>query len=395
MISRVRSRFARTLAVGALASFTQIGSAQQSPPAVTFRTNVNLVEADVRVFDGRGQFLTDLTKEDFRILEDGRPQEITTLTLVDIPTDSTSADDRTSPQPVTGGGRFYIIVLDDLHIHPLRAGAARTIARQFVEERLAANDRAAVVVTSGGKPYQDITSNRRALLSAIDGFRGHRLPVVAAPPLTGMIPGAITPGPSFPASAGMESEEQATNARSMLRTLRTLSEWLPRLDGRRKAIILISEGIDYDLTQFGDRYANAILLDSQDTAAAAVRNNVGIYAIDPRGLPTGKRGVIKPAGVPDEDYFSTATVRAHQGLYALAEDTGGFALLKSNDVAPVFNRIVSDSSRYYLLGYIAPPAPSRARYRRLEVQVNRPGVRVRARPGYYATPPADPTLRVR
>lgn len=62
---------------------------------------------------------------------------------------------------------------------------------------------------------------------------------------------------------------------------------------------------------------------------------MGIYAIDPRG----------PVGVPDEDYFFTETVRAHQGLFALAEDTGGFALLKSNDLAPVFNRIVGNSSR--------------------------------------------------
>jgi hypothetical protein len=68
----------------------------------------------------------------------------------------------------------------------------------------------------------------------------------------------------------MEQEERATNARSMLRTLRTLSEWLPRLDGRRKAIVLLSEGIDYDLAQFDDRFASAILQDSRDTAMAAV-----------------------------------------------------------------------------------------------------------------------------
>jgi hypothetical protein len=53
---------------------------------------------------------------------------------------------------------------------------------------------------------------------------------------------------------------------------------------------------------------------------------------------------------------------------------------------PVFDRIVSDSSRYYLLGYHTPPATGRPGYRRLEVQVNRPGIRIRARAGYYAIP---------
>lgn len=380
---RVQSRFKWGLFVGALASLGPMVSAQQSPPTVTFRADVNFVDVDVRVSDREGQFVTDLTKDDFRILEDGRVQEISTLTLVNIPRDSTSAHDAPSGVLVSGTGRFYMIVLDDLHTHPLRAVTTRAIARQFVEEQLGSNDRAAVVVTSGGRPYQNITSDRRALLSAIDGFRGQRL-TSGPPPAIAGIPGAGT-GPAFSPLAAMEREESATNARSTLRTLRTLSEWLPRLDGRRKASILISEGIDYDLTQFDDRYATLISQDSQDTAAAAVRNNVGIYAIDPRGLPTGKRGAIKPIGIPDEDYFSMATVRAHQGLYALAEETGGFALLESNDAAPVFNRIVSDSSRYYLLGYSTSHATGSAKYHRIQVQVNRPGVRVRARPGYYVT----------
>ncbi len=75
-------------------------------------------------------------------------------------------------------------------------------------------------------------------------------------------------------------------------------------------------------------------------------------------------------------------MRAHQGLYALADETGGFALLKSNDIAPVFDRIVNDSSRYYLLGY-SPPNPGTARYRRIRVDVKRSDATVRARPGYY------------
>src|SRR5688572_12640566 len=103
MLPRVRSGVARTLVVGALGSLIATGSAQQPAPAADFRTNVNFVDVDVRVFDRGGQFVTGLTREDFRVLENGRPQEVATLKLVDISTDSTSA----GATPADGAKRLF------------------------------------------------------------------------------------------------------------------------------------------------------------------------------------------------------------------------------------------------------------------------------------------------
>ena len=69
-----------------------LGSAQQQPaPSATFQVEVNFVDIDAVVTDERGNFVSDLTKDDFELLDDGKPQEISAFSLVDIPMPSASA----------------------------------------------------------------------------------------------------------------------------------------------------------------------------------------------------------------------------------------------------------------------------------------------------------------
>src|SRR5688572_2692455 len=70
----------RTLVMAAVVSSAAVLSAQQQP---VFRTGVQVVEVDARVFDAAGRFVTTLTRDDFEVLEDGVPQTVTFLTLVD------------------------------------------------------------------------------------------------------------------------------------------------------------------------------------------------------------------------------------------------------------------------------------------------------------------------
>jgi VWFA-related protein len=137
---------------------------QQIPPLQApepFRTETEAVEIDVRVVDEQGRLVAGLTADDFEVFEDGVRQTLRIVTPVQVPT---------LPRPRVGGmaerdtrsnrvpfnGRVYAIVLDDLHIHPLRANRVKAVVRQFVERHFAANDRAAVVVTSGrGDAMQD------------------------------------------------------------------------------------------------------------------------------------------------------------------------------------------------------------------------------------------------
>src|SRR5688500_1395415 len=157
-------------------------------PEVTFKVEVNYVEEDVRVVDRDGNFVRGLKQEDFQVLEDGKPQKIQTFGMVDIPVTRPRVPQYLGPDalPIEPDvavnkqvldGRLYLIVLDDYHVAPLRTHSVRSIARQFVREKLGPNDQAAVVVTSGlTRASQDFTQNRRLLLEAIDSFQGQKLP---------------------------------------------------------------------------------------------------------------------------------------------------------------------------------------------------------------------------
>jgi hypothetical protein len=85
-------------------------------PAVTFKVEINYVEIDARVLDAQGRFVRDLTKDDFEIVEDGRPQSLSTSSFVDIPVESPAGPPRSAAEPdvVTNAhdfdGRLYLFV---------------------------------------------------------------------------------------------------------------------------------------------------------------------------------------------------------------------------------------------------------------------------------------------
>jgi hypothetical protein len=154
-------------------------------------------------------------------------------------------------------------------------------------------------------------------------------------------------------------------------------------------MILIGEGVDFDIYQAVGQLgstASSVLLDTHDAIAAATRGNVAIYAIDPRGLTNAEGDLIEVAGtVGDADSRSIANeLRLSQdSLRVLADATGGFAAVNSNDLNGAFDRIVTENSSYYMLGFYSTNDRRNGRFRKLEVRVSRPGLRVRNRAGYY------------
>src|SRR5687767_1357513 len=184
-----RARFAAVLILIACAAGMS-GTHAQSPssqdrPAVTFQTEVDYVDVDVVVTDQQGNFVRGLTRDDFEVLEDGKPVKLDTFSTVEIPIERydqklfggqrTSAEDVRSNRS-TLAGRFYVIVLDDVGTSPLRSQYVIKAARQFVEQHFAANDTAAIVYTSGRRERaQDFTSDRQLLLASIDKFMGSKL----------------------------------------------------------------------------------------------------------------------------------------------------------------------------------------------------------------------------
>ena len=270
----------------------------------------------------------------------------------------------------------------------------------------------AIVHTAGrDEASQDFTSNKRLLLAAVDRFMGLKLESATMARNEEFFRGAGAGG--APIGDPFDTE-RGFNARSTTRGLRTVAEWLGGVRGRRKTILFISEGIDYDITDpFNNRSATAILDEMRGAIAAATRSNVSIYTVDPRGLTSGaddthrdqhlrgsaaedlsrRRGhtVIRRRPRPG---IGTRNLRtelqlSQDSLRTLADETNGFAAVNSNDFASAFERIVSDNSSYYVLAYYPPSNRRDGKFHRIEVRTSRPGLRVRARRG-YAAPRGNP-----
>jgi VWFA-related protein len=369
-------------------------------PPVTFRVEVNYVEVDAIVTDRNGNVVRDLTRDDFEITEDGKPQKVELFTFVDLPVvraerplfspTPIEPDVRSNAQGVQG--RLYVLLLDDLHTAPLRSVLVRQAVTKFINENLGENDYAAVVHLSGrADATQDFTNNKRLLVAAADRFMGRKL---RSATLNRQDEYYLTRGIRRENDPIRDPEgfQRAHNARSALESIRNVAQWLDGVRGRRKAIVLFSEGIDYDINDpFTNPDATTIRDSVREAIGTATRANVTLYTVDPRGL-TNLGDEMMELGAPPEDPTLGLDSRglmnelrlAHDSLRVLAEETGGFAVVNQNDFAQAFDRLVRDNSAYYVLGYYPSNDRRDGRFRRIGVRVKRPGLEVRARRGYVA-----------
>jgi VWFA-related protein len=408
------------LALVLLAGAT-VGAQPSAPqPSATFRTDINAVEVHAVVTDDRGNFVADLTADDFELFEDGRRLVPSVFDLVDLPFDRSTASraltdlesDVRSSAP-RFDGRVYVVVLDDLHTTTFRAPQVRLAAMRFIDEHLAPNDVAAILYTSGRQDAaQELTGSRRLLKASVEKFQGQKLPSASAERLAVHFrerereDGASASAEDGSSQARPTSStarvddpfdgERGFNARRTLEMVRDAAHFLTDVKGQRKALVLFSEGIDYDIYDvFNNRSASSIIFDARDAIAAAQRANVSIYAVDPRGLTQmGEQSIEVSSLSPDAtvDYgtardFQRELLLAQESLLWLAEETGGIALVRNNDINRGLRRIAEDNSRYYVLGYTSDQTKSPGKFRSIDVRVKRPGLQVRARPGYL---PADP-----
>jgi VWFA-related protein len=385
----------------------QARPADPQQPPVTFKVEVNYVEIDATVVDAQGNPMLDLGREDFQILEDGRPQALTVFSRVEIPLERpdpplfraavVEPDVRSNRRQVDG--RVFVLLLDDLHTSFTRTGRLRAAVTQFIERFLGENDVAAVVQTGGGvSGAQEFTGSRALLLRAVNGFAGRKLPSGALEKMreSSFRSAAGVPGPA----RDPYDAERAHKARSLLTSLKGVAEYLNGVRGRRKAVVLFSEGIDYDITNpIQNRYASDIMAELRAAVAAATRANVSFYTVDPRGLSGFEDFVDMPAPPADDPGAITSvfdeTRLSQDSLRILADETGGIAAVNRNDFRDAFQRIIRDNSSYYVLGYYSNNPRRDGRFRAVDVKVSRPGAVVRARKGYTAPRGDPPAARTR
>jgi VWFA-related protein len=183
---------------------------------------------------------------------------------------------------------------------------------------------------------------------------------------------------------------------------------LEKLQNRRKAVIYISSGYDFNPFEKGrqEELANRLHLDnasdlqndpfyrneqSQQALAegdlvrelaeltrAANRANATLYTIDPRGLIAGQ-DIDEEVDIQDWNAYLRET---QDSLRVLAEETGGIAVVNQNDFNKALKKIDAETSDYYVLGYYSSNPDPLKRTRKLEVKVTRPNLQVMSRTSY-------------
>jgi VWFA-related protein len=329
---------------------------------------------DAVVTDEEGRPVRGLTLDDFEITERGQPQPITTFEAVDIPIER-QLPDLADADVVTneGDGRIYLIVFDS--ISPALAMLAKRELRRFFDEHFGPSDTAAIMFLdkAHSNAGQDFTSNRRLLIKGIDSYSGsdERVEAGSASPFT----------PATGASGFL--------ARNRMSRLKDLTEFLIKIPGRRKAMVLVTDAIGFDATDFKDYSGTTLTPAAHDAHAAmtaATRGNIAIYPIHPGGLE---------GDGPDATAESLPSVEAQQAsagralaprmeLRSLAAATGGFALVNSNSFNDAFTRLAQENSVYYMLGFNSAQEKDDGRFVPVQVRVRRPGLKVLAKDGYIA-----------
>jgi VWFA-related protein len=415
----------RAILTGVLACAALVAPAAQTPPAgqggqpaapaatqqippVTFKTEIDYVEVDAVVTDERGNLVKGLTQEDFEVYEDGKPQKVALFSQVVIPVDRLERFTTTDARPVVPDvrtnakpfeGRIYVILLDDYHVGALRSAHVKRAATEFIDKYLGANDVAAVIHASGRTDAaQEFTNDPRLLDAAIDKFMGQKLRSRTLERLDSYNNNPLYQQPTD-GQTGRDTKildpqdaQRGQWARNTLGTLKNVADFMASIRGRRKAVLMFSEGIDYQILDvFDSRDASAVLNATQDAISAASRANVNFYTIDPRGLHTMGDELMEMGAPPQDPSFGISPQSleyerrlAADSLRVLAEQTGGFAAVETNNYVNAFERIQRENSSYYVLGYYPPSDKRDGRFHKIEVKLKRPGLKVVARKGYAA-----------
>jgi VWFA-related protein len=397
-------------------------SGQQLPQgAPTFRAGADLVAVDTVVHDSSGHLVLDLKGEDFELREDGKPQPIEQFYLVRgnrAGPASTAPGAAETPTPVSSSSlppRVFIVVFDTKHLSPGGFTRVQAAAATLFKKEFQAGDIGGVVV-NGEMASKRLTSDREELVRAVDAakpsgsvaskvFDLREWPSMNEAEAFQIAQKGMSNNEIFnevmrracqddpdacrrvpPDAAILEKAQRMANdirtsSDETMRTLGALMSGLERVEGR-KTILLLSEGFVADESW-------PIL---QLAVGAAARANARIYSLDARGLDKGRQPIGNYA--PHDDSLGNLLASFDIGAdstNSLAVDTGGFVVKNTNIFDQVIAEIAAEAGTYYVIGY-RPTSPGDNKYHRVSVQTKRPGLTVRARRGYVATPHPMPTV---
>ena len=432
MINPRAFHVARWLPVVALAvAFGVVSRAQTPAPPTqetsqppTFSTGVTLVTTDVIVRDSNGQFIPDLTPDDFVVMEDEFEQEVASLVLVHggrvfnqllPPPPAQEGIILPASRPVNdAAGRIFVLFIDDLHLQTSLTPKVRQVFNKLAKTLIHEGDMFGIVSTGPSSLAIDMTYDRAMLDVAESRITGDGF--------------SVRELIEYVSEGSRGPEELRWRSHVAFKTARDIISSLEEVQNRRKVFIYMSSGYDFNpfaneriyggnmlfrearesraegmltddelatlydgvpdpandpmrqLEQAGAVFSDADLaLELSELTKAANRANASFYTVDPRGLVAG----------PDIDYaapvrdFNEYVFKTQTSLRVLAELTGGMAVVNRNDFEDAFEQIDAETSDYYVLGFYSSNPDPTFRTRRLKVELTREGdFDVRARTHY-------------
>jgi len=387
------ARILNKLALPALA----LAAFAQQP---TFRTEANLVVVDVAVRDRAGHDMPDLKKQDFVVLEDGKPQTISVFEFQQLSSEplphAPALAERPQAPPVRSKAiavskpghvqyqdrRLMVLFFDLSSMQPAEQVRARKAALRFVEQNMTASDMVAVMTFSTDlQVVQDFTSDRDLITAAVRSFSSGEGSDLAIAADTGDSDNGEDTGAAFVAD---ETEFNIFNTDRKLSALETASRMLAALP-EKKALVYFSGGV----AKTGVENQSQL----RSTINAAVRSNVAFYPVDARGLtaliPGGDASHASERGTGLFSGAAQTQQRAQfndqqETLVSLASDTGGKALLDNNDLAMGIVQAQKDIQSYYIVGYYSTNPALDGRYRKIQVKVaSQPQAKLDYRNGYF------------
>jgi VWFA-related protein len=365
------------------------------PPRPVIRSGVDLVITNVVVHDERGQFVSNLGKDDFEVFEDGVKQDLVMFVLthggrvftnVGAPAPGTREGLLLPPArpPGDSSGRVFLIFIDDLHMNPRETPRVRDLLKKVSTDLIHEGDLFGIVSTGTSSIAIDMTYDRKRLDEAIGKVMG----------------GGLAPSEIIGTPDGSQGPPEVRHrVHVAFSTAYEILQKLEQIHDRRKAFIYISEGYDFDpfarsrakaaadrfssvtgsardaaqvpdtnpFSKGGNEFAAADLAaELSELTREANRANTTLFTIDPRGLSAG----------PDLDQTTLDSTdwqdhlrETQSSLRVLAELTGGVPAINSNDYLQALKRIDNLTSDYYLVGYASSNPDPLKKQRAIEIRV--------------------------
>jgi VWFA-related protein len=317
-------------------STAEVSLAQDDDDVV--RTNISLVQLNVGVVDREGRAITSLTRNDFAVYEDGVRQPISQFEPTNAP--------------------FSLVLLLDVSGSTINFRPQLKLATQRFLDALAPEDRVAVIqFNARTKKLIDFSVNRNKIAYAIDLAEG-------------------------------------AGETHLFTALRVALKELEKEGKRRKAIVVLTDGLDTEMRNLDRRVVAAAQTDEEALAAirpdasgpltsilnAADQQGVTIY---PLALPSGDPKRLPLPGPDITGIYAAARLR----MQSLAKRTGGrlTEINRLDQMAKLYAEVAADLRTLYTVAYQPPSDRARdGKWHEIRVEVTHPELIARTRPGYYA-----------